>query len=281
MRKKLSNNSEVYHVYAQQNQAEGYNGNCSFNNNLAYSYSQCIGNIQGDYIFLINWNYSNTTSKHNNDLFSASSHYYQIFVTRPGDPESQSNIEDFETQLNDLIKKFARARTNKSFYLDQIERLKTNVSLYKKALNIENETVDKIINFAMNEKELEKVKEQIEIERAAEREKRKQKEIEKQKAIEDWKNFKTDYISMSYYSSNAYLRLRNGIIETSKNIKISFEKVNPLIKLYQQYIKTNNENILEHLIGRHLDSYTINQVNKDFVKIGCHNIPKNEILNLV
>ena len=72
MRKRLSNNSEVYHVYAQQNQPEGYNGNCSFNNNLAYSYNQCIGNIQGDYIFLINWNYSNTTSKHNNDLLRAS-----------------------------------------------------------------------------------------------------------------------------------------------------------------------------------------------------------------
>lgn len=271
MKTAFSNTSECFHVFSQQAQDYGRAASASFNRNKAYSYSQCIGNIQGNNIFLIDWNYSNTTAKHNSHLRSAVSHYNQIFINYPEYIDDERNIISFERKSENIINKLATAK-KPEIYFNEYEILKNTIQKYLDAVKLDKsykKRLEKIINNDLENSDLiTKAKERIK----ANLLKAKQ-QIEQ--SIVKFRNFETDYIHNSEFS---YLRLNGENIETSKGVTIEKSKVSPFVSIYKRFLETKDANLLPHLIGKHLDYYTINSANDKLVKIGCHTITKDEIL---
>lgn len=274
MKRVFSNTYECFHIFAQQSQYEGRASSVSFHNNKAYSYSQCIGNIEGDNIFLINWNYSVTTGKHNSELRSATSHFNQIYIKYPDCPNDESNIRDFERQSQILIDKLTRAK-KPEIYLNEFSVLQSEISKYLLALPKLSKPfknrLNKIVKADLNKDNLiEVAKKRIEAEERA-----KQKMLKSQ--IKDFRNFDREYI---HNSELTYLRANGETIETSKGVKVEKSKILPLIEIYKRFLETKNESLKNALIGRHIDSYSINKVCDKFVSIGCHKITASEILSV-
>lgn len=70
----------------------------------------------------------------------------------------------------------------------------------------------------------------------------------------------------------SYIWLDNNTIKTSQYISMDIDKIMPLIKLYK-----NNK--LKH--GMACGNYTIMAITNDYIKIGCHVIPKQNIDSLI
>ncbi len=274
MKRTFSNTQDCFHIFAQQSQDEGKAASVSFYNNKAFSYSQCIGNIQGDNIFLIDWNYSNTTAKHNSQLRRATSQYNQVFIKSPSDPMDESNIESFENKAKSIVESIARAK-KPEIYFSQLAELRTCVLNYVDSLPKLPKPLVKRLRALLNENFInptliESVQERIKQNRIKESQRL-------EKSISDFRSFESNYINNSDYS---YLRVNGENLETSKGVTIGLKKVIPFIILYKKYVETKEETILNHLINKHLDYYTINSVNDKFVTVGCHKISKDEILAL-
>lgn len=112
---------------------------------------------------------------------------------------------------------------------------------------------------------------------------RKEKEDRKKKfeeQIEMWKSGKILGLYPHYYleddQPNVWLRIKNGIIETSKNIKIEraeAERLWKLIKLFHNGGKFQHDMALD--ITGH--KWKINSYKNDILVVGCHRIAYSEM----
>ena len=142
--KTVFSNSEVAHVWAQQNQNEGRNpgGSFYFYNKTIYSYGRhfpiATFHDSGAVLFTTQ-GYSNTTSRHISHVCSAISHktvvYMKNIVTGKGSKsEHVLNIQDFFSNLRDYVGKQERAR--KADYTwdinREIEYIQDYVNLFPK-----------------------------------------------------------------------------------------------------------------------------------------------------
>lgn len=112
---------------------------------------------------------------------------------------------------------------------------------------------------------------------------RKEKEDRKKKfeeQIEMWKSGKILELYPHYYlkddQPNVWLRIKNGIIETSKNIKIGraeAERLWKLIKLFHNGSKFQRDMVLDTTGHK----WKINSYKNDILVAGCHRIAYSEM----
>lgn len=112
---------------------------------------------------------------------------------------------------------------------------------------------------------------------------RKEKEDRKKKfeeQIEMWKSGKILELYLHYYleddQPNVWLRIKNGIIETSKNIKIEraeAERLWKLIKLFHNGSKFQRDMVLDTTGHK----WKINSYKNDILVAGCHRIAYSEM----
>lgn len=112
---------------------------------------------------------------------------------------------------------------------------------------------------------------------------RKEKEDRKKKfeeQIEMWKSGKILELYLHYYleddQPNVWLRIKNGIIETSKNIKIEraeAERLWKLIKLFHNGSKFQRDMVLDTTGHK----WKINSYKNDTLVAGCHRIAYSEM----
>ena len=187
MKKVFSNTSDCLHAFAQQTQNEGRASSVSFNLNKVYSYNQCIGNIQGQNIFLINYNYSPTTGKHNSWLWQAVSHYNRIYIRYPENPIDEDNIKDFESQFDLIIDKLARAK-KPEIYVNELSQLQGIINSYLSAIPKLNKSYKKRLAKITSENVLDSG-----IVGKAQKRLKKQSELAKIKMIESLNSVKAYY----------------------------------------------------------------------------------------
>lgn len=271
-------NNEIFHIYAQQNQKQGFGSTTQFYNNEAYSYSLKVGNIQKDYIFIYNKRYSNTTSKHISLLVRATSNYKQIYVPIPEQPQSVVNMQYFKDAIKDLEFKLVTARKKENYY-NMIEKEKENADALMNALitlNIETSSEFQEIYKEISKKEIDATY-LVKIQEA-----RKKEQIKLANAkVEEIKAFRNFEIAGIYLGSEQYLRVNKETkqLETSKNVKVSLSKALYLFNMYKQFlIGAVDKNAL---VGAKIDYYTINAVDKKGIQIGCHYISKKELFNVL
>jgi len=268
MRTVLRNTDEVIHVFAQQTQSEGRNqsGNIFFYNNKIYSYGYhyLLGEFIDKYTILINdKGYSFTTSKHIYSLIDATRQYKRFNVT-------ETDLVLVHAEINETLSKIPKARTNKAIYLKRIlylfERLneyliytktKTKVSKLK-----EYKQINKIVQ------RLETDKEQILLEVAEMQKAKEKRQQEKNKEnIKLWRSHEKHYL---HGLKNSFLRLSKDCtnVETSGGVKIEVKKAKVLYKLIEAG---------KDIKGFKLDYYTVIGIKDNILKIGCHNIPLQEV----
>jgi len=268
--------NEVAHIYAQQNQDTGTGGAMSFHKNIMKSYNQVIGNIQGDTIFLIDWNYSITTGKHNSYLKQATSQYNRVFIHTPAHPNSIDNFTDIKSSIDQTIVLLGRAK-KPEIYINAIDALQNKCNILVDALKQcklktckdTKQVIRSINKIDINSDLIEKAKKRN---IAA---KKKQDKLNNAK-IKDFRAGETDYI---HNMENEILRIKDGNIETSQGVKVALNKAKFLFEMYKKVLDGTLDKY--KLIGQKIDYYKIDNVTDKLVTIGCHKLSKTELFNVL
>lgn len=269
--KSVFTNSEICHVFNEQNQSNGRtsNSNIYFEYNKIYSYGShylLAKFIDNNTIVINDKGYSNTTSKHISLIINATRDKKQFFKTKIDTQIVLNNI-------NNYLKKFTNARKTKDFYLNEINSTfkmyfeyiaYTNKKTFYKSkdysYNKEHKQLIKLYNQFTNE--FDNLQEQIKeanIKAAAAA-----KKAIKEK-LNDWRIGKINWFRNN--TKKDYLRLKGDFIETSQNIKISISEAKRLLSLIE------NKNI----VGQRVDERFVVRSFDNLLKVGCHNIDINEI----
>ena len=264
--KKVFTNSEIVHVFNEQNQYEGRtsNGSIYFYNDKIYSYGShyLLAEFLDNNTILINdKGYSISTSKHIILITSATRDKKQYFITKTDYKIVNQNIKEY---LNKLVK----ARKTKEFYLSQIDstlkmyfdyieytKQKTKFNTYKEhreTLRIANKFYNNFDNLKETIKEA-NLKASI---------KAKKDILQK---LKDWKDNKIDWFRNK--TNFDYLRINGENIETSQNVKISIFEAKRVLKLIEA----------KKVIGQKIDNRFIVTSFNSFLKVGCHNISIKEV----
>lgn len=264
--KTVLTNSEIMHVFNEQNQYHGRtsNNNIYFYDNKIYSYGShyLLGEfIDNETIIINNKGYSSSTSKHIYLLIDATRDKKQFFTTKI---ETKIVLNTIKEYLN----KLTRARKTKEFYLNEINstlKMYFNYLEYTKQKTKynkikEHREIKRIANNFYND--FDNLQEQI-------KEQQKKNAIKEKEAIQknlkDWRIGKINWFRNK--TNKDYLRIRNNFVETSQGVKITVSEAKRVLKLIE----------LKKVIGQKIDNRFTVVSFKDFLKVGCHNIDKKEI----
>lgn len=300
--KQVFNTNEVPHIWAHQLQSSGRNsaGNLYFEGATIYSYGGHfpIATIKGETVFFTLSSYSNTTAKHIRQVRGAISHKTLIFVhsvpTGNFDYLTGTHDENFNYWKQQIKSFFAELGNKKIRDTEsRINAIRANIGQLNayceyfkipvkdkelKALIKLSESPD-FVTAARDAKE--KATKQAEI-------KMKQAAKAYEKYLEYWRNFREDQAAdelpektkelCNYYRNNteAFTRLRfnadQNRVETSKGVQIPAEVAKrAYLALNGCLAKSCNGLSIPVL------HYTITESGKDYIKAGCHTIPKSDI----
>jgi len=298
--KQVFNTKELTHIWAQQTQQSGRAGSIYFEGATIYSYGAHfpIATIKGETVFFTVRSYSNTTAKHINQTRGAISHktlihVYSVptgnFYYLTGTHDENFNywkreIKSFFAELGnkkirDTESRINAIRANIGQLLAYCEYFKIPVKDKElKALIKLSESPD-FVTAAREAKE-----------KATKQADAKMKQAVKayDKYLEYWRNFREDQAAdelpektkelCNYYRNNteSFTRLRfnadQNRVETSKGVQIPAEVAKrAYLALNGCLAKSCNGLSIPVL------HYTITESGKDYIKAGCHTIPKTDI----
>lgn len=286
--KKVLNTNDVAHFWADRTQEEGRNsgGNFYFKGDTIYSYgghfpiAKHVTNERGERAVLFTTrSYSNTTAKHISKTRNGANHLNIIYCYNPAFvniPQHQDNFNSWKTRAENVSKNLVKAK-KPELYLNSLDQIKGEAQTYATFFGIElPETLNLVLSISGKEdylnystaKELAKKKEEA----------KRQRELKKQHAKElaEFRGFKRNTL----YTRNGidFLRLNEGEarIETSQGVQIPVEIGKRFWRVIQHTIsKGGCANC-----GLPLLNYTVNEINKDFISVGCHKIEFKELQNI-
>lgn len=286
--KKIVSQSEVAHFWANKTQSEATSPNRTFYfiGDTIYSYgrhfaiAKHVANRIGEKaIFFTCRGYSNTTSKHISIASRASSHLKSITVPYP-DSEPESNFNYWLSAIKVLGNSLQKAR-KPGIYLNQIIELYGQAKEYAAFLEIE--VPAELVNAGSAENRddfLEAMKKEAEI--LAERQRKEAVDAANRfkKSLAKWREFDTQ---SSYVNSNRtgydYLRFnkKTNTVETSQGVQIPAQIAK---QFYKVVLDTIFHGGCDNCNMRLMDHYSVTQINKQFVRVGCHTITIKEIKSL-
>ena len=275
-RRSLSSQNEVAHIFAQRSQPEGKAGNMFFEGNSIYSYGHhfkiaAFVDIKGEQVVLFNsHSYSNSTAKHKSLVLRAVNHYelFEVPILPSYAELTPSNHEDnvayFEKEVNEAIRKASRARKYVDFHLSAAQNLVGKMKRYSYLFDVTLTTSQQdLINMfdsgeLVNSERLNAIK---------------QKEVERQYAIiaenkekiDEWINGERSTLPKM---SKIFLRRIGDNVETSWGAIVSASEARLLFNAIR-----NGLNVVGNTIGH----YTILNIDKNGLKIGCHYLTMMEI----
>ena len=272
--KKVNTSENVAHLFANQLQGEArtQTNNFYFNGKSIYSYGShfCIAKFIDDKMLLFTERgYSNTTAKHINHVWNATSHIIKIHCAYPTGSHEQ-NFNFWLIEAENSVAKLKNAR-KPEIYLTELQRTKDKATKYAEYFGIDLpitlENVLKVTEKTEVLEYLETKQKYIDAEN-----KRKETELKKQhaKELKLWKGFE----KQSLYLRNGfdYLRKDTDNFQTSQGVKI------PIAVGLRFYNNLKNKSIK---VGDKFLYYTINEVTDKLIKIGCHTITFKEINTII
>jgi len=266
MKHVFSDISKIAHMWANQLQTEARNSgkNFYFEDKTIYSYgrhfpiAKHVANEQGVKAVLFTERiYSVTTSKHLQVVRQAISHLNVIYCYNP-ESTHKENFAQWLSSLEIIAANLKNARKPEK-YLNQIKTVQDRVSQYAVFYGIE---IPESLVIALSIGSKEQYKEYADKKAAyqAEQEKKAAAQLKKdhKKALGEWLKCKTNRL----YLRNGvdYLRLNNGIIETTQAVKIPFEYGKKLYNKIKDGKLKQGEKILD---------FEVSEVGKQ-IKVGCH-----------
>jgi hypothetical protein len=273
--KKVFNNSELAHKFAEQTQYEGRNSNGSFffDNCTIYSYgrhfpiAKVYTNQRGVEALLFTFRtYSNTTSKQISITKAATRQYKRVYCYNP----EMSHTDNFKAWLNLAeiqAEKLLKAK-KPEIYISELGRLSNQANEYADFFDIEIPDILKMVLSIKDKKEnLEYMAKRSEIIKVNQAKKLKEDKKEFKEQITKWFNYETQRIYAKYKFD--FLRVNNERIETTQAVQIPIE----IAKRLYNKIKANNLRVGEQILN-----YRVEQTD-DIIKIGCHAFTRKYLLH--
>lgn len=270
--KKVVAPQEVAHLFANQLQSEATNSNRSlyFNNDKIYSYGNhfCIAKfVDNDTLLFTERTYSSTTSGHVSIVSSATSHKNKIFCANPtGTHEENFNfwLRNAEEQINKL-----KTAKKPELYLQELNRIKSKVDIYANYFDIEIPlTLVAVFEVTNKEETINYLASKEKFLNAEKlRKEKEQKKLHKQ-ALTKWRKFEQQKLYLR--DGFDYLRINDNDFETSQGVKF------PIAVGMRLYNNLDNTEV-----GTKFLNFTINEINKKFIVVGCHKITLKEINSVV
>lgn len=276
--KTVFSNSELAHVWAQQNQSHGRNTNSSFffERDIIYSYGYHypLARLIGGVTLINSSGYSNSTAKHESHVrYAVRGQIIYVPNVKANNKEShKKNLQYFFDKIIENERKLGRAR-KPMLYENEIEYYKEQAKAYIQLFELRRLKAYDVF-FLHNHKELT----QKEVERR-QKEEKKAKLIAKKKAeqsIKEWRALESNWVRT--ISGSDLLRVNNGHIETSRNVKITREeaqKVFSVIKSFRDKKEEFKPNGKKFTISKF---YNVDKITaQGDLYAGCHTIKWNEI----
>jgi hypothetical protein len=273
--KKVFNNSELAHKFAEQTQYEGRNSNGSFffDTFTIYSYgrhfpiAKIVTNKRGVEALLFTFRtYSNTTSKQISITKAATRQYKRIYCYNP----EMSHADNFKAWLNlaEIQAEKLQKAKKPEIYINELGYLSNQVNEYADFYDIEIPDILKMVLSIKDKKEnLEYLAKRAEIIKANQVKKRKEDKKEFKEQITKWFNCETQRVYAKYKFD--FLRVNNDRVETTQAVQIPIE----IAKRLHNKIKTNNLKVGEQILN-----YKVDQVD-NIIKIGCHAFTRKYLLH--
>ena len=300
--KQVFNTNEVAHVWASQQQQSGRNshGNFYFTGPTIYSYGGHfpIATICGNDVFFTMRSYSNTTANHISKARGAISHKNIIWVNdvptgnfKYLSSTHDNNIQYWKRQIKAFFaelgnKKIRDTQSRVNAIARNIEQLNTYCQYFK--LPIKDKELKSLIKLSESHDFITAARTAKEKESKAAELKMKQAAKAYDKYLEYWRAHREEAAGdelpektkelIRYYTNNslALTRLRfnksDNRVETSKGVQIPAE----VAKRAYSALNGCMEGICKDISVPVL-SYTITETGKDYIKAGCHTIPKSDI----
>jgi hypothetical protein len=270
--RKVVSPQEVAHLFATQSQVEArtQTSNLYFYNDKIYSYGShfCIAKfVDSNTLLFTERSYSNTTAKHINAVYHATSHKDKIYCAYPTGSHEQ-NFNYWLNEAESITAKLKNAR-KPEIYLTQLNNLKYKVDRYKQYFSIDMPiTLEKVLSI-MNKEEVSEYLESKQKLIDAEA-KRKAKEHAKLHAqeLKKWRVFEKQILYLR--DGFDYIRKDDENFQTSQGVKIPIDIG---LRLYK--------NIKNLVTGDKFLDYTVGEVTKNHICIGCHKITFKEIDKIV
>ena len=272
--------SEVAHLFANQSQDYATDYRVKFEGKSYYSYRTEIAcfrsNSRGEECVLLNvQSFSNTTSKHQNNIKQACSHL--IVFDYENNPPSTVTVDFiynyYIDKATELQSKANRARKYKLYLIEQAKHYLVKAN--------------QLIDF-FDATHLERIDEtqfdELLTKLASEHEEllRKEKEKEAIRLAMELEYYKSDFVDWlsgnrvtfpRCYNNNIYLRVKTDMVETSRGATFPITLCETLFKLYQRCVRDNE--VYDNTIQ--VGNYRVNHISRKGIVAGCHHIKPDEI----
>jgi len=270
--KKVNTPQATAHLFATQSQIEAYTPtrNLYFYDKSIFSYGShfCIAKfVDSKTLLFTEKSYSNTTAKHISCVSYATSHINKIYCYNPNGAH-EDNFKYWLEKAEQLTDKLSRAN-KPEIYISQLQQIENKATIYANYFNIAiPETLQSVLKVTTKAEILSYMDNKAELIKAEKIAKEKALKKEHLRELKEWKNFEVN--RMYQRDGFDYLRKNNEQFETSQGVKIPLEIG---LRLYK-----NLANVKQ---GEKFLDYTVGEVTKQFICIGCHKITFKEINNII
>ncbi|HCE45530.1 MAG TPA: hypothetical protein DET40_18475 [Lentisphaeria bacterium] len=274
MRTSLRNQSEVAHYWGNQIQSEGRANHIFFEGKSIFSYGrhfEIARFANSNAVFFNPRRYSSTTCQHQSLVRHAIPANVEVFQIDGFDNSHSENIKQLLDKVTDLRAKACRARLHKNFYLMECKNLIAKIEKYLEIFHCKSELSEshiKLIDSFRATKDNLLSEETVKAIREQQEKERQEKIRECKQKIQDWLSFKINHIPALDY---VYLRIRDGIIESSRGARVRLESA----RMLWDKIKAG-----EPVRGIQVDNFTVISMTDTILQIGCHKIEMIEVYRL-
>lgn len=293
--KKVVSESEVAHLWANQLQDEARKSNNSFyfNGRTIYSYGNhfpiaTLDDKDNNICYFTTRSYSPTTSGHKWTAERASSHKTKIYCKNPdeaGRGFHLYNIADFEANAKAIAQSLPTSRKPEK-YLNEIASERNKLNKYAEHFNLDLTDVKYKLSFIYIESKdggIQATEQERKANELAKIEREKNEAIRNaellikhKKDLLKWRAFKLDGYKFYNRTTLDYLRFNTETnrIETTQSVEIPLEIAK---RFYKQVLNTVASGKCELCGTDFMNKYEIKEINKEFIRVGCHKITIKEI----
>lgn len=271
--KKVNTPQQTAHLFANQLQTESRtpNGSMYFYDKEIFSYGShfCIAKfVDNQTLLFTERSYSNTTAKHISAVEYATNHINKIYCYNPKGSHFD-NFDNWLTRAERVADKLKRAN-KPEIYINELQQIENKANIYANYFSIEiPETLKSVLKVTTKAEILQYLENKAEL-IAKEKAEKEKAELKKHKIeLKKWRNFE---ISRLYTRTENvdYLRKNYTEFQTSQGVKIPLEIG---LRFYK-----NLSNVKP---GDKFLDFTVSEITKTFICIGCHKITFKEINNVI
>jgi hypothetical protein len=278
--KNVFSNSQLAHVWAQQNQSSGRNsGNTMyFRDSSIYSYGShylAARIYNGNTVLINEYRYSVSTGKHLSHIWDATSHYKQFSVSCPDNP-LQSIIDSMNTLIDNYVREYDARSFDKWNLERNIEEVETHNKLcdafdqpsYKLPLDFFKTELTELMLYKTWKHEQNNTPEMIEKKRLKAEKAALAKSARLERELED------DLIvfKRSAVINTSLRKLHPSLIAVSMLDNEVVTTRGARVPLKAAILGIKALELGKNIVGMKLGSFTVDKIEGDLITIGCHTL---------